>query len=34
MKFKTRKRLAMLVLIIGMPLYVIAAVTLVTSGQV
>ena len=29
MKFKTRKRLAILVLVVGMPLYVIAAVTLV-----
>jgi len=29
MKFKTRKRLALLVLIVGMPLYVIAAVTVV-----
>ncbi len=29
MTFKTRKRLALLVLIVGMPLYVVAAVTLV-----
>jgi len=29
MKFKTRKRLALLVLIVGMPLYVVVAVTLV-----
>lgn len=29
MKFKTRKRLAILVLVVGMPLYVIAAVTIV-----
>ena len=29
MKFKTRKRLALLVLVVGMPLYVIAAVTIV-----
>ena len=29
MKFKTRKRLAILVLVVGMPIYVIAAVTVV-----
>ena len=29
MKFKTRKRLALLVLVVGMPIYVIAAVTVV-----
>lgn len=29
MKFKTRKRLALLVLLVGMPLYVVAAVTVV-----
>lgn len=29
MKFKTRKRLALLVLIVGMPLYVVVAVTIV-----
>lgn len=29
MKFKTRKRLALLVLIVGMPIYIVAAVTIV-----
>jgi hypothetical protein len=31
MKFKTRKRLALLVLIVGLPLYLVAAVVIVNS---
>lgn len=33
MKFKTRKRLALLVLVVGMPLYVILAVTILSAVQ-
>ena len=33
MKFKTRRRLALLVLLVGMPIYVIVAVTLLTAMQ-